>query len=296
LQRTGSRKHDAAAFTEEDNSIGQRFISVSFFNRRGQLVVADLVFPLDEINSSFKNSAMRCHQGSVRVVWQSRSEASCGSVQEGLHQDSQPKNYRRGSVPAIAKANKQKNLAVAVEADAEFVSALGGRKKALRAIKAAVHGAGALYMRQLGLALRIKSRHAFLDAGTEPLRSTDAESLLEEFRNYTAKHHQLRGDAKMLFTGKDLTISGANGVAGLAYTGVVCSRPRYSFGLVERANKALETVLVAHELGHLLGAQHSNQSGSIMYPIAMGSHESFAPESVEEIRGQIDAYPACLRR
>jgi hypothetical protein len=275
-QRRGMQKSSPVAVVQSAEST-----LVSFFSRKGKLLTAEIDFP---DSSNQPNTA--CRTGRVLVIWKERGQGTC-AVRSSRVAVSPAKAFRASRV-------SRPNLSLALEADAEFVAAFSGKKRALRAMKAAAHAANVLYMDQVGVVLRIRDHHSFSDSNTQPLRSSDAQELVEQFRSYTLRNRQIRGDAKILFSGKDLSLSGDRGVAGLAYTGVVCSRPRYSFAVIERANRALETVLLAHELGHLLGAQHTADTNTIMSPIARGSHGRFAPESLQEIATQVSNYPACL--
>ncbi len=98
-------------------------------------------------------------------------------------------------------------------------------------------------------------------------KSWSAELLLIETRKFW--NFFLGGynrDLALLFTGKDLV---GNHV-GMAYTGSVCDKPEYAYGVVQSHPSAVE--ITAHEIGHALGASHSDaHGGGIMNSWVNGS-------------------------
>jgi hypothetical protein len=91
-------------------------------------------------------------------------------------------------------------------------------------------------------------------AEPDPYISTDAATLLNEFRNHwNLNHTDIPRDAAQLFTGRDLDST----IVGIAYVGTTCGALGYS--LVQSdfdENFGFVTDLSAHELGHTWGAPH----------------------------------------
>ena len=84
--------------------------------------------------------------------------------------------------------------------------------------------------------------------------SSNASSLLNGWLNFGNNNSWLqKGDANILFTGKSLH----NNVAGVAYLRAICTW--YAYGVVEHTwNSQSADIITAHEIGHILGANHSN--------------------------------------
>ena len=101
-----------------------------------------------------------------------------------------------------------------------------------------------------------------------------------------------------LFTGRDLD----GDIAGRAYTLALCSK-RYAASLtLAHSSAALDTLITAHEIGHVFGAPHDGTEqcastppdGYIMAPNLDSSVTSFSQCSLDEINEVIDSY-ACVK-
>ncbi|VDI10080.1 Hypothetical predicted protein [Mytilus galloprovincialis] len=100
----------------------------------------------------------------------------------------------------------------------------------------------------------------------------DSSTALQNFQTWNRNPpFSLPGhDHAMLFTRYDLTASGSNGNAGLAYVGRVCTTSSQS--IVEDGFNFVIISVAAHELGHCLSAEHDGEgnacSGSDAYIMA----------------------------
>lgn len=189
-------------------------------------------------------------------------------------------------------------LEISLDADYEFVRALGGASNAKREMTALLNAAEAIFMHQIGLQFQVKRHHSFSSRSQQPYRSVGSGELLEEFRAHavTSKHLG-RADAYHLFSGKRLR----SGVLGIAYLGVTClDGHRFSYSLSQRTNAAIHPLVVAHELAHNLGARHPEEfispppAPSLMTGIVRPSQSSFSQVSVGEIVSHIEEYGSCL--
>lgn len=100
-------------------------------------------------------------------------------------------------------------------------------------------------------------------AEPDPYTSTDAGTLLGQFRSHwLANHTGVDRDVALLFTGKQINGS----VVGIAWTiGGICTSNAYCLAQVNCCGSfGCATDLVAHELGHLWGGSHCTCSTSTM--------------------------------
>ncbi|MHC4066356.1 MAG: M12 family metallo-peptidase [Planctomycetota bacterium] len=119
-------------------------------------------------------------------------------------------------------------------------------------------------------------------AEPDPYTSTDAVTLLNQFRNHWLNNHgNIQRDAAQLFTGKNLN----GGTIGVAWLNGVCNS--FGFSVVESdccGSFGCATDLSAHELGHNWGANHCSCTGYTMNPFitcANVFHPTFSiPEMV----------------
>ncbi len=118
---------------------------------------------------------------------------------------------------------------------------------------------------------------------------TSPGDILDVFRTWwNANQGGQHRDLAHLFTGKEMEGS----TIGLAYTGVVCNSPNFSYGLSEtRYNLLLSrrTGLTAHEIGHNFSASHCNSEPPchIMCSTINGCNglgtPNFGPSAIDEI-------------
>ncbi|MDQ4122085.1 MAG: M12 family metallo-peptidase [Acidobacteriota bacterium] len=182
-------------------------------------------------------------------------------------------------------------LEVATEADYQWVTQAGSAATANNQIISILNMVDGIYQRDLGLAISITYQHAWTTP--DPYPTGTMNSTLDSFLAYwntTYPRSQYPRDTAHLFTGKYSN-------QGLAYIGVICNAPNYAYGLSGRSGSVTH-LIVAHEIGHNLNADHVANSGScansIMNPSLTSSATSFCDVSKSQISSYVTSYGSCL--
>ena len=185
-------------------------------------------------------------------------------------------------------------LELATEADAEWVSTLGGATQANNDILGILNMVEGTFSGELNLTISVVYQHTW--STTDPFGAADMNGVLVNFRNYwNTNNASISRDTAHLFSGKTVAQS-----RGLAYLGVVCRAPGAAYGLSGYIGWAPGKFLVpAHELGHNLGADHAdaaqNCANSLMNPTLSGSTPmSFCSFSRDAITTYVAANGSCL--
>ena len=187
---------------------------------------------------------------------------------------------------------------VATEADYEFVTAMGDSAKADTAILEILNQVDGIYQSQLSLSLRVVYQHSWATS-VEPYNSTAPSTLLDQFRNHWgANFGSVNYDLAHMWTGRDLDGS----TVGIAYLDVLCNAKSYSYGISQRLTYAPgKYILTAHEIGHNLGASHTDQANpaptdcaNTIMNSSIGTGTALCPYSKNEISTHIAQNPSCL--
>lgn len=189
------------------------------------------------------------------------------------------------SIPTTLPA-VYREVEVATDADCQAVSTFGSSLNAT--VAGYVNAASSVYQSNMGIKLNVKAQTSHSSCAIYP--SSDSGTLLDSFRTFTNNNQQLgAADTYFLFSGKDID----SNVIGLAFLGVVCEAPTYSYGMFQHVNSSLNHVIFAHELGHNLGADHS--SSGIMQP-SLGSPapSSFSSDSISAITNFVASSGSCM--
>jgi hypothetical protein len=193
----------------------------------------------------------------------------------------------------------QWRIELATDADSDFVTALGNSDNANAEIQTIINQVDGIYQQQLLLSFTIVRQVTRTTPG--PYTSTNPSTLLAAVKDeWNANFTGQARDLVHMFTGKDLDGT----TIGIAYTGVICSVPTFSYGLSQRFNQTPQKfVLTAHEMGHNFSAQHPDQVsppvtecvGTIMNS-SVTPGQTFCNFSKGEISGfiAIPANSACL--
>lgn len=168
--------------------------------------------------------------------------------------------------------------------DSKFVDKLGQATQIT--IANIVNAADNFYLDSVGLTL--KANITYLD---EVITSaTNLDQVLNQFANYMNIGNKLEfADGGHFLLGSD----DGSPTAGLAMVGYVCRVPAFSYSISEYTPGASH-ILLAHELGHTLGAQHDPNGKGIMAAALSGSETSFSKYSIGELVDYIAEYGQCL--
>jgi hypothetical protein len=183
---------------------------------------------------------------------------------------------------------------LATEADNEYVTALGSAQAANSEILSIVNQVDGVYQAELGIDFQVVLQNSY--AGADPYtNATSSSTILNEFRNrWNSAMTGVARDVAHLWTGKDMDGS----TIGIAWVGVVCNAPTYSYGVSQRfTGTPQKYILSAHELGHNFDADHSDgQSGcsNTVMGSSVGNGFSFCTFSRNQITSHVNANSSCL--
>lgn len=194
-----------------------------------------------------------------------------------------------GMVPAEAASLKV--IEIAIEADFEYFDLHGD--DTVPSIEAVLNVVDGIFRAELGLTLSVAAVE-YAEEDLDPYDSTDALTLLQELQsNWNHNKGDVHRDVVHLFTGRELDGT----TVGIAYVGEVCDMSG-AYGLSQDLpSSTLMPLLVAHEIGHNLGAFHDSGSDDpkyIMNPVLSGSTlQSYSDESKADIAAYVGGV-SCL--
>jgi hypothetical protein len=198
-----------------------------------------------------------------------------------LHQD----EHSIESLPLIARANLSKRYSIRTVADHLWNQRYGSNSNSR--IMTIANAASAIYNTDLGMEISVSSQKVDTDPSSYPESITASETILDMFRSSGEK-----GSANVgfLFTGRNFN----EGVIGIAYLGVACVAPSYSYGAIQRFQDALDPIVLAHELGHTLSAEHVSDGIMTTSLNPASPPRSFSATSISQISTFIGRYGSCL--
>jgi len=198
------------------------------------------------------------------------------------------------SLAALTPGTIDSQIEVALIADSAFATAESADPTA--AMLARFNIVEGIFSEQLGL-LVLATDLRVLPANEDSFTSTNAATLLEQFGAWRASNATIRARALAhLMTGRKLDGT----TAGIAYLNSACSA-EHGASLSSRSyGTTISALIMAHELGHNLGAPHDGEAGAcsatgggfIMAPTVSG-YTNFSSCSVQTIRASIEQ-SACV--
>ena len=123
--------------------------------------------------------------------------------------------------------------------------------------------------------------------------STEVDDLLTDFTTWAGSGLNANHDLATLWTDRDLTAQGQNGVIGYAWLGVVCEDNRYN--ICEHISSAgVRRVLLAHEIGHNFSLDHVS-GPYVMNAISSPGNTSWESNNVALMESYYTGLPStCL--
>lgn len=162
------------------------------------------------------------------------------------------------------KGTSLKVAELACDADYEYFTRWGSVSAVETRIESVINAVNQQYEAECGLTHSITTIIVRTSA-SQPYTSTDAQTLLNQFRSYwNANHAGVQRDLAELFTGKEVN----GGTIGIAWVGAVCTLS-YAYSVVQSDfSSAFQCVtdLSSHELGHNWSAQHCSCTSYTMNP------------------------------
>ncbi len=186
-----------------------------------------------------------------------------------------PKDGGKAKGSALALAE------LGCDADYEYYTHWGSVAAVQSRIETVINTMNAQYEAEVGITHAITTI-LVRTSPTQPYTSTDAATLLNQFRNeWNTKQGAIQRDTTQLFTGKEIQ----GGTIGIAWVGVVCNLS-YAYSLVQSdftSAFAYTTDLSAHELGHTWDADHCNCPTYTMNPYITGANTFHPTISIPQI-------------
>jgi hypothetical protein len=195
------------------------------------------------------------------------------------------------SAPSAPSLTSYRVLTVSTKADYEWYQKYGDASNAV--IAGLFNSVEAIYQVQFGVRFLIVKQHVVTD--NSEATPSNASALLGLFLKDPTNPFTLapipelfneQVALKILFTGKVLEGT----TVGLSYQGAACWSPRNAYALVRNIVDSINVTTLAHEVGHLVGAQHD--AAGIMTS-SIGLDRMFSDASAQQINNHLNAFPNC---
>lgn len=215
-----------------------------------------------------------------------RETVSCGHTTQKI---------QTSSSRIISKSNRATNFQVidlSLDADLAWQARFGDN--ANNKMLSLINATEVIYGRELGLLFNIKRANVYTN---QSFGSNQALNKLDAFSSFIASaSYYRRSDIYYLFTGESLQ----GGTAGIAYVSTICSPSFTPVGLSMYHNDQITSLVIAHEIGHIMGAEHDFEENcgdqhTIMTPVLSPPYPStFSSCSKTAFADQLARYGNCL--
>jgi hypothetical protein len=205
----------------------------------------------------------------------------------------------RTSAQALQAGVATEGVEISILGDAAYLARYSSEAQAHDAILTRLNNVDGIFSSQVGVELQVVSVNIAGDLTAGLSATTDSSALLDELGRLRQQSPALVATGLThLFTGRQLD----GDTAGVAYMLALCS-PRHAASLtMAHTSAALDTLITAHEIGHVFGAPHDGteqcastpQNQYIMTPILSTSVTSFSQCSLDQISAVIDSY-SCVK-
>jgi len=201
---------------------------------------------------------------------------------------------------AQSGCGRRRSLNIAVATNADFCQWSGGFKSTVNRIKTIVALASNKYNQQ-GICVKLK-----LSAVDVRCKSNDdpysrmrwhksgcyGSGLLDDFRNYwDSKMKHIPRVSAHLFSGRAM-----DGPLGCASQADLCRRNSYGVEYMSSSSDInTQGMLLAHEVGHNVGANHLNGGGYIMNSYLGDGRKGWSSNNVYSISSYLNSYGNCLK-